>query len=86
MRKDTYLSESTWKDSCRVEVNIEKKTRLPLEIKVHRKLLDTPAFRIFVDIQSNFVDHPTTSYRMYLEFCPHGDLDDLIARYGGTDL
>lgn len=81
VRKDQYLSQWQWKNMCIVDLDLATITRVPLEIQVHQKLLTIPDIRSFVNITNTVVDLHNSMYRMYLEYCPFGDLSELRGRY-----
>lgn len=89
VRKDTYMSNS-WTEATRFCGDITNEaTRLPWEMVCHQALRDVAGLhtvvRLRVRLDHGLVFNDQMMYRLYLEWCPHSDLFDLIANHKGAD-
>lgn len=81
-RKDMFLTEGEWIRPWRWEGDLrDPDAKLPFELTCHRDLqnLGTPYLaRMREGVQNDFLDNEKCTYRLYVEWCSHGDLGRLI--------
>ncbi len=53
----------------------------PTEVDVHEHLCSQPRSVNIVGLLGNHLDVQTRIYRLYLTYCPYGDLSDLMTAY-----
>ena len=84
--KESYLGPHWWEDETWYTETEEDGTpyRLPREAFIHalmsyRKML--PHSRNVVEYDSYAVYEDRHMYRLYMQFCQHGDLNDMISMH-----
>ncbi|KAF2207260.1 hypothetical protein CERZMDRAFT_102545 [Cercospora zeae-maydis SCOH1-5] len=82
--KDTIMKFSAWENST--SWYGDKEDRIPIEFWAHSKM-DTGG-RYITHLASSSqaqVDEDRMVYRMWLEYCPNGDLSDLLSRHRSVE-
>ena len=81
VRKDTHLDPSAWLDATRWVGDMRPtaiKDRLPMEYYCEKVVQDRPEAQYVVPALKCEVDFERSLYRLYLPYCPYGDLGELI--------
>lgn len=86
VRKDTYGDTRFWRDNAFFDGDLGRaEIREPYEIVCHSDLEAIPsryAGNVKVpEILNDSTNNGALLYRMYLEWCPHGDLESLMTEY-----
>ena len=86
-RKDCFFSKTDWYDARKFAGNMrDPASKIPWEPYIHNILTQLPGLDNVVRLRTggayiqDYVDHESRSFRLYVEWCPHGDLHDLICR------
>lgn len=78
--KDTYISDNNWRDRRYwYDVNT------PLDCYIHEALSNVPNARNIVGLLGFRLYDSKRMYRLYMEYCCHGDLLTLILRHRKRD-
>lgn len=80
------LSEDDWTDAHRFQGDVrDPDSKIPWELATHAAASSVTNLNHVVamiqGLNRNHIDHDNTSYRIYLEYCDQGDLDNLIERF-----
>ncbi|KAK4543973.1 hypothetical protein LTR36_004747 [Oleoguttula mirabilis] len=89
VRKDTPVSRGEWADATkwykldmrRRKTSTKMRPRVPMEYHIQRALQDQPGAHYVAMALKCEVDVERLLYRLYLPYCPYGDLESLIDRY-----
>lgn len=81
-RKDVHLSERSWDDPREWEGDVrDPASKIPNELACHNSLLQVTR-RNVVDFRESMhrglIDNDACRYRLYIEWCQHQNLQDLI--------
>lgn len=84
IRKDTFLTRQEWRDPVRWEGDVrDPQAKVPWEIACHYALNGVPNLDHVVALRGNFrrtlMNFRNLSYTLYMAWCQHGDLDEVIA-------
>jgi len=89
LRKQVYQSRADWADATRWDGDVQDSTnRVPVEIACLRDLQAIPLPAVAEDAVTSArlrwyrVYDRIFKYTLYLEFCQHGDLTDVISEHG----
>ncbi|KAF2765621.1 kinase-like protein [Teratosphaeria nubilosa] len=74
--KETYLSESDWNGEWFWQGN--PVDRMPREVYIHQKLSSCPSACNIVTFRGHSIHESHRMYRIYMEYCRHGDLEQVI--------
>lgn len=89
VRKDTPVATSAWADATKwQDVDLrdnDLRTRVPIEYHVQKAIQDRPEARYVVRVLKCEVDAKRQLYRLYLPYCPYGDLEILVEKYRKDD-
>ncbi|KAK4542830.1 hypothetical protein LTR36_006206 [Oleoguttula mirabilis] len=86
VRKDTFLDQDQWGSAAWIDGDLrDPGNRWPFEIACHsavHRIKARASGNIGVPrLIARHVDDTDTMYKMYLEWCPFGDMSDLISAY-----
>lgn len=85
-RKDVFYAHSEWDNVRYFDGDMrDQASKTPWELACHNAVLGVEGLEHVVRLREGrkpeLIDHEAKKFRMYVEWCEHGDLSTLLAEY-----